>query len=201
MAALAGDLDGHRVGGGQERPGAQGHLTHRQPRHVVQAIDRLDRELLEEPVFDHHPGAALALLGRLEDEGDAAGEVAGLGQIARRAQQHRRVPVVAAGVHLAVVDRAVVELVQLLHGQRVHIGAQADQALAGLATLEQTDDAGAGQAPVHLDPPVGELLGDHIGGAVLLEGDLGMAVDVPAPGLHVLGELGDAVDDRHGLNS
>ncbi len=94
-----------------------------------------------------------------------------------------------------------VELVQLLQGQRVHIGTQADQALAGLATFEQTDNAGAGQAPVHLDPPVGELLGDHIGGAVLLEGDLGMAVDVPAPGLHVLGELGDAVDDRHGLNS
>ena len=85
---------------------------------------------LEEAVLDHRLGAGVALLARLEDEVRGAVEVARLVQVARGGEQHRRVAVVAAAVHPAVVARLVRELVLLLHRQRVHVGAQADRAAA-----------------------------------------------------------------------
>ncbi len=64
---------------------------------------RSRREAVEQTLGDHPAAAAAVLaaefLGRLEDQVDRAVEVPGLGQIARGAQQHRRVPVMAAGVH------------------------------------------------------------------------------------------------------
>jgi hypothetical protein len=45
-----------------------------------------------------------------------------------RRQQHGGVAVVAAGVHLAGVLAGMREAVELLHGQGVHVGAQADGA-------------------------------------------------------------------------
>jgi hypothetical protein len=55
---------------------------------------RCRREALEQLVVEHGLGAAQTLLGRLEDEMHGAVEVARLGQVARRARQHGRVPVV-----------------------------------------------------------------------------------------------------------
>ena len=69
---------------------------------VVQPVDRVAREPLEQAVGDHHAAAALGLLGGLEDEVDGAVEAPGGGELARRAEQHRGVAVVAAGVHDAV---------------------------------------------------------------------------------------------------
>jgi hypothetical protein len=43
-----------------------------------------------------------------------------------------------------------------------------------------------------------ELLRDDAGGAVLLESELGMRVDVAPPGRHVCVQLGDAGDQGHG---
>ena len=51
------------------------------------------------------------LVGRLKDEMHGAVEIARSGEIACRAQEHRRVPVMAAGVHLARVLRAMREAV------------------------------------------------------------------------------------------
>ena len=73
-----------------------------------------------------------------------------LGEVLRRAQQHRRVPVMAAGMHLAGDRRGVGELVGLVHVERVHVGAQADRA-PGLARPQRADHAGLGQAAMHLD--------------------------------------------------
>ena len=51
----------------------------------------------------------------------------------------------AAGVHLAFVLAGVGEGVRFLHGQRVHVGAQADRALAGELAADDADHAGAAQ--------------------------------------------------------
>ena len=126
--ALHHDLED--VVGGHHRARAHGEVADRDARPVVHAVDALDRELLEQPLLDHHPAAALVLLGRLEDEIDRAVEVPGLGQVLGGAQQHHGVAVMAAGVHLAGDRRLVVEAVGLVHVERVHVGAQADRAAA-----------------------------------------------------------------------
>ena len=153
------------------------------------------RERLEQAFFHHDPAAALVLLGRLEYEVDRALEVARLGEIAGRAQQHGRMPVVAARVHHVGVDGTVRERVDLGDGERIHVGAQPDR---GAVTVhEAADDAGPGQAAVDLDPELAKLGGDEVGGARLLEGDLGMRVQIPPPGGHLGVELGDVGNDGH----
>ena len=69
----------------------------------MHAVDCLDRVALHHALFDHQAGAALILLGRLKDEVNRAGEIAGFGQILGGAKQHRGMPVMAAGMHPALV--------------------------------------------------------------------------------------------------
>ena len=44
-----------------------------------------------------------------------------------------------------------------------------------------------------------ELVGDEAGGAMHLEADLRMLVNVAAPGRYLLVHGSDAIDDRHGV--
>ncbi len=150
-------------------------------REVVQSVNPLDRKALEQAVGDHDAAAALVLLGRLEDEADDAVEVAGGGQVAGGAEEHRGVAVVAAGVHGAVARRAVGQVGALLDRQRVHVGAQPDGAVRA-AAAQGAHDPGLGQAAVDLDAERLEALGHQRRGAHLLEGDLGVAVEVVTPG-------------------
>lgn len=101
------------------------------------------------------------------------------GQVLRRAQQHRGVAVVAAAVHAAADGGLVREAVVLGHGQRVHVGAQAD-GLAAAAAAQDADHAGFPQPRVDFQPPLAQALGHQVGGARFLEGQLGMGVDVTA---------------------
>ncbi len=186
MAAVAahGDLEG--AGAGHHRPRHHRNFADRNAGPVVQAEHGVDREALEQPVLDHHRRAAFGLLGRLEDEGHAAVEIRVGGQPARGAEQHRRVAVVAAGVHLPGVPRMVGELVHLDQRQGIHVGAQADHARRGAGTHD-ADDAGAGDAAMHLDPVAFELARHQLGGPLLVEGEFRMRVDV-APESRQLGE-------------
>ena len=103
------------------------------------------------------------------------------GQMARRGQQHRGVAVVAAGVHHAGVAAGIGQAGGLVDRQGVHVGAQAEPALA-VAAHQPADDAGAAEAALHLVAPGLQLLGHQGRGAVLVEGELGVVVDVaPQP--------------------
>ena len=127
-----------------------------------------------------------------------AGEIARLREITRGTQQHGGVPVMAAAMHLALVPGAVAEGVGFLHVQRVHVRAQADgAAVVGLCSLQCPYHAGAGQPAMHVVSELGELAGNEIGGAELLERRLGMGVQVAAPGRHLVVKIRDPIDDGH----
>ena len=82
-------------------PGRMANSPTGRPGIIVHAVDFLDAEAVHQAVLDHGLAAGAALLGRLEDHHRGAGEVARLGEVARGAEQHGGVAVVAAGVHLA----------------------------------------------------------------------------------------------------
>ena len=126
VAAMPGDVDRELVGRRHDRAGPDGELADRQARHVVHAVDLLDAEALDQPVLDHRLAAAAAFLGRLEDDHRRAVEIPRLGEIARRAEEHRGVAVMAAGMHPPVDRRGVGLAGRLAQRQRVHVGAQAD---------------------------------------------------------------------------
>jgi hypothetical protein len=134
----------------------------------VHPVDGAHRKALEEPFLDHHPAAALVLLGRLKDEIHGAVEIALLRERGGRAEQHRRVAVVAARVHLALDFRRVRDAGLLVDVQRIEVGAQADRA-ASAPAFQHADDAGAGESRVHFEPERAQLVGDERAGRLLLE--------------------------------
>ena len=200
VAALAADGDPELVAGGHHRAGADGEGAHLRAGPVVHAEHGFHGELLEQAVLDHLARAAAAFFGRLEDQVDGAVEVAVLGEVQRRGHQHGGVAVVPAGVHLAVVLAGVLEGVELGHRQRVHVGAQADgaAALAAVAPVHDAHHAGGAHAAVHGDAPFRQLFRHQVGGALFLEAEFGMRVDV-APQLgDGRGLRQDGFDQVHG---
>ena len=165
-------------------------------RPVVNAEDGLHRELLEQAVLHHLARAAAAFFGRLEHQVDGAVEIAVPEQVARRGQQHCGMPVMAAGVHLAGVRAGMGEVVVLGHRQRVDVGAQADGP-AGVAVLDDADHAGLAQAAVDRDAPVGQRLGDDIGGALFLKAQFRVGMDVASDGGDAGGIGQDGFDELH----
>src|SRR4051794_12026318 len=202
VAALAEHPDRELVDRGHDRTGAHGKSAQRQLRPIVQAEHPLGREALEEALGDHAAAAAAVLaaelLGRLEDQVDGPVEVAGLREVAGGAEQHRRVPVMPTGVHQPGMDGRPGQARFLVDRQRVHVGAQTDRAAAG-PRPDHADDARLRKARVNLvDAERAQLLGHESRGGALLEPELRMGVEMPAPGGEVVVEAGNAVDHGHG---
>ena len=178
-APVDGDLD--PVGGGHRRTRREADAPGCQRRPVVQRENDLGREAFEQPVVDHRLGAGVAFLAGLEDQERRAVEVPRLVQVARGGEQHRRVAVVAAAVHPAVVAGTVLELVVLVHRQRVHVGAQAHAAPGAVpAPAHHRDDAGPADPRMVLDAQRAQPLAHQLRRPVLLESELGMPVQVAA---------------------
>ena len=114
------------IGGGLERSGARHDCPDRDTGAVMEAIDLINSEPVDQPVIDHRLGACATFLCRLEDQNDVAVEVPRLTQVFRGAQQHRCMPIMAAGMHRAGGFRGIVEPRFLMDRQRGHIGAQAN---------------------------------------------------------------------------
>jgi hypothetical protein len=78
--------------------------------------------------LNHFARAAAAFFGGLKNQVDRAVKIALGCQVLGGCQQGGGVAVVAAGVHLAGVFAGVLKGVELLHGQRIHVSAQANGA-------------------------------------------------------------------------
>ena len=192
MAALAAHDDAELVARRHGRARSHGHGARAHAGPVVHAEHGLHGELGEQAVLDHLARAAAALFGRLEDQVHRALEtVAVRGQVLRGGQQHGDVAVMSAGMHFSGMAAGMLEGVELLHGQGVHVGAQADGPAAGAAVtaVDGAHHARAAQAAVHGNAPSLQLPGHEVGGADLLEAQFGVGMYVAAQ----RGDLGRAV--------
>src|SRR5258707_13277144 len=106
MRAIAMDGDVEKVRARHRGPRKYGKLAVVQIGRVVQSVDLVAGKLLEQPVLDHGAGAAEAFFGRLEDEMHGAVEIPGLREIARGAEQHSGMAIMAAAVEAAGNGRA-----------------------------------------------------------------------------------------------
>ena len=198
MGAGAGQRDLEYIERCHDRAGADREFTRRYARHVVHAVDRFHREFVEQAFLDHHAAAAFVFLRRLEDEMYRAGEVLRFRQVFRRAQQHGRMPVMAAGMHLAGVFGLVIDLVLFLDIERIHIGAQTDGGAVAFFAAQRADHAGTRKAAMHIDAEFMQPQCHVIRCLVFLERGFRMLVDMTPPRGHVVLEFGNTVDDRHG---
>ena len=98
-------------------------------------------------------------------------------------------PIVAASVHLSWVLAGVWKLIELLHGQGVHIGTQTDSPVARAVFNNAHNPRGA-HAAVNRYSPFSQLGRYHVRGALLLKAQLRMRMDVAAHSAYA-GGLGD----------
>ena len=102
----------------------------------------------------------------------------------RRAEQHRGMRVVAAGVRNVRHDRGVRRPGPIGHRQRVHVGPQRDA--RPVLGAEVADQAGAAGQHLRVEAGVGQVRRDELRGGELLPPELRVGVDVPAPRHHVV---------------
>jgi hypothetical protein len=95
-----------------------------------------------------------------------------------------------AGVHLSRRGRPMRPFRRLGHRERVHVGAKADGARS-VAELQRADHARSPEAAMHLQRSFAEQLRYDIAGALFLEAELGMGMEVPAQ----RGQEGQVVQD------
>ena len=102
MATLAGDQNINRIGCSHHRPIADAKGPHGNARHIVHAVNLLDAKAFHHALGHHLAPAAATLFGGLKDAHGRAVKIPRLGQVARSAQKHGGVAIMAASVHLAV---------------------------------------------------------------------------------------------------
>ena len=153
----------------------------------MHAIDFLDAEPIHHAIVDHRLSAGAAFLGRLEDDGHRAVEAPRLGKIAGRAEQHRGMAVMTAGVHLAGHFRRPWLAGLFRYRQRIHVGPHADH-LAGSARPPLDYPVAAEFAQLRRDR--GRRLVD-----IILK--LGLAMELTPPFGDFGQQFGEAVYDGH----
>jgi hypothetical protein len=167
----------------------------------VHAVDFVDAEAGHHAVVDHGFATGTAFFRRLENHHRGAVEIPRFGEIARRAQQHGGVAVMAAGMHLARRLGFIRQVVGLIDRQRVHVGAQADGlSRRAFAAADDADHAGAADARHHLVAAERlELVGDRGRRAMHVVHEFRMGMQVMPPVGDLVMQVGDAVDDGHWL--
>src|SRR5918911_1723127 len=119
VPAAAPDRHLEGVGGGHDRSRLRRRRPEREPRPQVQREDASD--VVSHPLLYHHLPPAPTLFGWLEEELDRPVQpLAHPRKSVCRPYEHARVPVVAAGVHLAVYLRGKRQPRLLVYGQGVY---------------------------------------------------------------------------------
>ena len=148
----------------------------------MHAVDFGDGEALHHALLDHLAAAAAAFLRRLEDHRDRTLEVARFGEILCRPEQHGRMAVMAAGMHLAGVFRCIGLAGDFIEGERIHVGSQANRLSFAVASANDADDAGPADAGGNLvDAEAPQLVRDKCRGLVDIEHQFRILVQMAAP--------------------
>ncbi len=195
------DGDGERVGRRVKRARPDGESAQRQAGRVVHPVNLADAEAVDQAIVDHRLAARAAFLRRLEDDRRRAIEVTGFGEIFGGAEQHCGMPVVAAGMHEAGRLRGVREAGRLHDRQRIHVGADADDAAARIAPPpDEADHPGAADPLRHLVAAEFAQPGrnDRRRAAGVVQ-KLWMLMEIAAPCGDLVVHLGNSILDRHNV--
>lgn len=87
-------------------------------------------------------------------------------------------PVMAAGMHGSGDGRSISPALDgFRHGERVHVGAQSDAAVA-IVRAQWADDAGFAKADMHVETEFPQSIRDNPASADLLETEFGMGTEI-----------------------
>ena len=167
----------------------------------MQAKDRRHRRIVESAGFDQELSATHRLLRRLEQELHRSGQLpAQASKDPGGAQQDGGVHIMAAGVHLARDPRLVGHVLGILDRQAVEVRAQRHRD-PFRGARDRPQHSGAADAVLVFDAQLVEDRLHSPGGAVLLQPELRMAVQIPADLHHPRQDLTGGGEDFSRLDT
>jgi hypothetical protein len=191
VTARATDQDADLVGVGEQRPIPNADQASVEVIPEMKSEDGFRDRITEGAIIKHRWRTARDLLGRLKDEQHVPGKrCVQATQHASRRQENRDVAIVATSVHHTSVPRGVRDLILLLDRQGIDVGTERDEA-AVRATAEAADYASPSDAFTNLQSEAAQRGGDASGRAVLLEGELGVGVQLSTKGHQLITGLLD----------
>ena len=197
MPALARHSDIGRIDRGHQRPRPRQEMPERHVGRVMDAVNLRDAKAVHHPVGNHRLAPCPILLRRLKDQRHPPGKAPRLRQILRGPQQHRHMPVMPAGVHLARHGRGIGCPGHLQDRQRVHIGPEAYRRPRP-RPVDQGDNSRLANPAMHLvHANLGQPFGDIVRGRKAIERQFRMRMQMLPPALHFLGISGDTVQNGH----
>ena len=144
MAACALDRDAQDIGRGKHGPGTPSEYAARRIGHDMEREGRIGQRV-DQAVVEHEARTVMAFFAGLEHELHGAGQLVAPGaQHFRRADQHRNMRVMPAGVHRTAYLRAVIQTSIFVQRQRIHVTAQQNRAAVGGA-FQCRNQAGCGR--------------------------------------------------------
>ena len=179
MPAPAPDRYIHDIDSGGNGPRPHRHLPHFLAWQVVHGEHGIAGKAFEQPLIHQPLGAAYIFFRRLKNQMDRAIEAPCRRKIAGRAEQHGGVPIMPAGVHLALRHRSIWEIGGLVDRKGIHVGANADTA-AAVAMVQCADHRGARKSGCHLKAEARQFGCHHLRCAMLLESKFRMRMKVVA---------------------
>lgn len=198
MSATPGHRHRQRVHRRHKRAGAAFKPAGRHPRSIVKRINLCNFKALHDAFLHHHARAAAPFLGGLKDQRHAASEIARLGQIACGPKQHRHMPVMPTGMHLARHRGSIGQTGFFSDRQGINISAQPDGGPFALP-FDDRHDAAFSDAGMHrIHPEFAQPLSDEICRLVAVKPGFGMHVQMAAPLGQIGGKFSDTVEHRHG---
>src|SRR5918994_1360567 len=137
------------------------------------------------------PPSGVTLLGGLEDEPHGAAQPFAqviLAEGASGADEHARMPIVAAGVHLPVYLRGERKIRRFMDRQSVHVGPQGNCRPVASSTPQGGDDTVLGDAGLYLQRQAVQSVEYLLGGLLGVEAELRLSVYVAPEGDDILPE-------------
>ncbi len=196
MSSLPRDLDLEGIGRGVDGSRANDNRAGRVMSIEVAGEDHLD--VRERPLLHHPAGARPQLLSWLENEPHGQRWHVAIAEQLGRAQQHRHVAVVPAGVHDARHFRGELEAGLFLDRQAIHLSPKRYEGAVGPA-----GDLGDHSVPRHTVPvgygPLVQIAADSPRRRRLLVAELRPLVQLPSDGDQLLPQVGRHLYDAHGM--
>jgi len=180
VTALSDQLDVESIRRRKKRAVTQTDLADVEPAVEVQRKGTVDVRVFKRAILDHQLIAGVSFFARLKAKDERAGYFgAPATKGARGGQEDCHMAVVTARVHHTLVARAIRDFADLLHGKRVHVGAQ-QRYWTGPLALQHRKNSGLSYACANCINAVRtQFAFDKSRGFELLERELRMLMKMP----------------------
>ena len=171
----------------------EGHI-----RRIMNAVDLRNAEPLHDALLHHDLPPTAVFFRRLKDQCHRPTELPRLAQILCRSQQHRHMPVMPTGMHLAGHHARILHPRRLQYRQRIHIRPQADHRAIALSLDDRHDACRRNPFMHRIHAHFVQPCHNERRCLVAIEFQFRMRMQMPPPALHLRRIVGDTVNHGHG---